>query len=133
MKHCNVYCLQADWPLVHIERDTGEVVCAIGRLWIVRVIDITWSCSPSLSSICNSILGRGADNQNGNLRWFLPLGVDPPLNGTNFQTFFYPTFFLLQLNPTYKKRILHLVAVKESLLSPLLIDSKLTFISSSGR
>ena len=52
-------------------------------------------------------LGRGSNNQNGNLRWFLPLGVDPPLNGTNFQTFFYPTFFLLQLNPTYMKRILH--------------------------
>ena len=32
----------------------------------------------------------------------------PPLNGTNFQTFFYTTFFLLQLNPTYMKRILHL-------------------------
>ena len=31
----------------------------------------------------------------------------PPLNGTNFQTFFYPTLFLLQLNPTYMKRILH--------------------------
>ena len=31
----------------------------------------------------------------------------PPLNGTNFQTFFYPTFFLLQLNPTDMKRILH--------------------------
>ena len=27
---------------------------------------------------------------------------------TNFQTFFYPTFFLLQLNPTNIKRILHL-------------------------
>ena len=25
---------------------------------------------------------------------------------------FYPTFFLLQLNPTYMKRILHLVSVK---------------------
>ena len=33
----------------------------------------------------------------------------PPLNGTNFQTFFYPTFFLLQLNPSYIK---HLVSVK---------------------
>ena len=42
----------------------------------------------------------------------------PPLNGTNFQTFFYPTFFLLQLNPTYMKRILHF---KISLLSPLII------------
>jgi len=30
-----------------------------------------------------------------------------PLNGTNFQTFFTPLFFLLQLNPTYMKRILH--------------------------
>ena len=36
----------------------------------------------------------------------------PPLNGKNFQTFFYPTFFLLQLNPTYMKLILHLVSVK---------------------
>ena len=43
-----------------------------------------------------SHLGRGSNNQ----------------NGTNFQTFFYPTFFLLQLNPTYMKRILHLVSVK---------------------
>ena len=59
------------------------------------------------------ILGRGSNNQIGNLRWYLPLGVrPPPLNGTNFQTFFYPTSFLLQLNPTYMKRILHLVSVK---------------------
>ena len=36
-----------------------------------------------------------------------PLPSPLPLNGTNFQTFFYPTFFLLQLNPTYMKRILH--------------------------
>ena len=59
-------------------------------------------------SIWTFPLGRLSNNQNGNLRWFLPLGVrSPPLNGTNFQTFFYPTFFLLQLNPTYMKRILH--------------------------
>ena len=38
-----------------------------------------------------------------NLRWHLPLCVRQ-----NFQTFFHPTFFLLQLNPTYMKRILHL-------------------------
>ena len=31
----------------------------------------------------------------------------PPLNGKHFQTLFYPPFFLLQLNPTYMKRILH--------------------------
>ena len=36
-----------------------------------------------------------------------PTPPSPPLNGTNFQTFFYPTFFLLQLNPTYMKRILY--------------------------
>ena len=41
-------------------------------------------------------LGRGSNNQNGNLRWLSPLGV-----------VFYPTFFLLQLTPTYLKRILH--------------------------
>ena len=58
--------------------------------------------------IAKSPLGTGANNQNGNLRWYLPLGVDPPPpNGTNFQKFFYPTFFLLQLNPTYMKWILH--------------------------
>ena len=35
-----------------------------------------------------------------------------PSNGHNFQTFFYPTFFLLQLNTTYMKQILHLVPMK---------------------
>ena len=46
--------------------------------------------------------GTVSNNQNGNLRWFLPLSVEPPPpNGTNFQTFFYPIFFLLQFNPTY--------------------------------
>ena len=77
-------------------------------------------CSPVLSleglkvqfpASLNLILRRCANNQNRNLRWYLPLGVDPPppspLYGTNFQTFFYTTFFLLQLNPTYMKRILH--------------------------
>jgi len=37
---------------------------------------------------------------------FAIIGRPPPLNGTNFQTFYDPTFFLLQLNPTYMKRIL---------------------------
>ena len=43
----------------------------------------------------------------------LPIGIDPPPPpyDTNFQTLFYPTFFL-QLNPTYMKQILHLVSVK---------------------
>ena len=62
--------------------------------------------------------GGGSDkwmvskNQNGNLRWFLPLRH----YGTNFQIFFYHTFFLLQLNPTYMKRILHLVPLKNIVL-----------------
>ena len=38
--------------------------------------------------------GRGANNQNGNLRWLFQLGVrpiaPPPLNGHNFQAFFTP-------------------------------------------
>ena len=41
-------------------------------------------------------LGTESKNQNGNLRWHLPLGVDPPphhsLNGTNFHPFFTPLF-----------------------------------------
>ena len=54
----------------------------------------------------------------------------PPLNGTNFQTFFTPLFFFCNW-------ILHIwngfYTSKISLLSPLIIGSKLTFISGSGR
>ena len=84
--------------------------------WNIVMVIISIQCKQaqrwSIPHICSfwytATLGRGSNNQNGNLRWFLPLGVDPPpLIGTNFQTFFYPTFFLLQLNPTYMKRILH--------------------------
>ena len=49
-----------------------------------------------------------SNNQNGNLRWFLPLGVappPPPLMAQISRHFFTP--FFLQLNPTYMKRILH--------------------------
>ena len=53
-------------------------------------------------------LGKGSNNQNGNLRWHLPLGVRPPPPlMAKFPDIFYPTFFLLQLNPTYMKRILY--------------------------
>ena len=54
-------------------------------------------------------LGKGSNNQNGNLRWFLLLGVrpsPPPLMG-QISRHFLPHFFLLQLNPAYMKRILH--------------------------
>ena len=71
-------------------------------------------------------LGRCANNQNGNLRWHLPLGVDPPpLNGTNFQTFFYPTFFFCNW-------ILHIwngfYTSKISLSSPLIIGSNIDIL-----
>ena len=46
-------------------------------------------------------LGRGSNNQNGNLRWFLPLGIEPPHIGTNFQTFVY-TYFLSFATVSYK-------------------------------
>ena len=36
----------------------------------------------------------------------------PDIFYPTFQTFFYPTLFRLQLNPTYMKRILHLVSFK---------------------
>ena len=58
------------------------------------------------------LLGIVSNNQNGNLRWFLPLGVEPPppANGHNFQTFFTPLlFFCNWILCTYMKRILHLV------------------------
>ena len=41
-------------------------------------------------------LGRYPENQNGNLRWHLPLGVrppPPPLNGKISRHFFTPLFF----------------------------------------
>ena len=78
-------------------------------------------------------LGKGAENQNGNLRWHLPIGVrppPPPLNGKISRHFFTPLFFFCNW-------VLHIwngfYTSKISLLSPLIIGSKLTFISSSGR
>ena len=45
--------------------------------------------------------------KNGNLKWHLPLGVGPlPLLAQISINFFTPVF-LLQLNHTYMKRILH--------------------------
>ena len=47
-------------------------------------------------------LGRGSNNQNGNLRWFLPLGVDPPdIFSPHFfsfaiESYIYETDFTLQ-------------------------------------
>ena len=59
-----------------------------------------------------------------------PPPLPPPLNGTNIQTIFTPLFFFCNW-------ILHIwngfYTSKISLLGPLIIGSKLTFISSSGR
>ena len=42
-----------------------------------------------------SSLGTGADNQNGNLRWLLPLGVrPPPFNGTNLSHLNYYIYII---------------------------------------
>ena len=38
--------------------------------------------------------------------------IPTPVNGSNFHPLLYPTFFLLQLNPTCMKLILHLVSFK---------------------
>ena len=67
--------------------------------------------------------------RNGNLKWHLPLGVGgpPPLNGTNFQTFYYPIFsfaFESYINET--DFILGLSQI--SLLSPLIIGSDIDIL-----
>ena len=46
--------------------------------------DGRWKSGPPMR-FTSVILGRCSNNQNGNLRWYLPLG-------TNFQTFFTPLF-----------------------------------------
>ena len=59
-------------------------------------------------------LGKSSINQNENLEWNFPLSVGPrpPLMDIISIHFLPPPFFLLQLNPTYIKRILHLASVK---------------------
>ena len=48
------------------------------------------------------VLGKGANNQNGNLRWYLPLGVDPPRHflphffSFAIESYIYETDFTLQ-------------------------------------
>ena len=72
------------------------------------------------------LLGKGSNNQNGNLRWHLPLGVQPPppLMAQISRHFFTPLFFFCNW-------ILHIwngfYTSKISLLSPLINGSKLTF------
>ena len=67
--------------------------------------------------------GNGIGSHKGNVqktkwKFLIELAIKrqtpPPLNGTNFHQclFFLPRFFLLQLNITYMKLILHLASVK---------------------
>ena len=42
---------------------------------------------------CFFYLGTVSNNQNGNLRWFLPLGVDPPPLMAKISRHFLPHFF----------------------------------------
>ena len=46
------------------------------------------------SSSLQVLLGKGAENQNGNLRWHLPLGIrpPPPLMAQISRHFFTPLF-----------------------------------------
>ena len=48
----------------------------------------------AITSLQHSRLGRCAENQNGNLRWHLPLGVRPPPPlMAKFPDIFLPHFF----------------------------------------
>ena len=67
--------------------------------------------------------------KNGNLKWHLPLGVGapPPLNGTNFQTFYYPIFsFAVESYINETDFTLGLSQI--SLLSPLIIGSNIDIL-----
>ena len=66
---------------------------------------LNWSCFQHLSSFSFILqllqLGRVSNNQNGNLRWFLQLGVDPPRFLPHFfyfaiESYIYETDFTLQ-------------------------------------
>ena len=80
---------------------------------------------------------RGSNNQNGNLKWILPIGVGPPpplptLNSKNFQIFFTPLFSFAIESYIYETDFT-LGLIKISLLSPLMIGSKLSFSGCCNR
>ena len=69
---------------------TGSLYLLFNSMPLHEVINSTlWSASPTLW-----LLGGLSNNQNGNLRWFLQLGVDPPpLIAQISRHFFTPLFF----------------------------------------
>ena len=70
--------------------------------------------------------------KSGHFSWLLPLGVRPPFcppcNGIFLSIFFFCKWILHTWNRSYTWS-----QSKISLLNPLMVGSKLTFISSSGR
>ena len=84
-------------------KDHGEVKIRVGLVW--APMHRAGSSNLWRLGFCNQIqhclLGKDANNQNGNLRWFSPfffffqlsIRRRTPPNDHNFQTFFYPTFF----------------------------------------
>ena len=75
-------------------------------------------------------LGAVSNNQNGNLRWFSPLGVDPPLPPLMViisRHFFTPLFFFCNWLLHRWNGFYTWSQSKISLLGPLIIGSKLTF------
>ena len=115
------------------------------------IIDIDWtrhcSCFQCFLSILINLfcwhgiehnpffyLGRGAENQNGNLRWHLPLGVrPPPPEWHKFPDIFLPHFFSFAIESYIYETDYGFYTSKISLLCPLINSSKLTSISTSGR
>ena len=69
-------------------------------------------CELNAVRLTYMFLGRYSEKQHGNLKWNFPLSVRPPLLMDIISIYFLPHFFLLQLNLSYMKRILHLVSVK---------------------
>ena len=77
-----------------------------GALYPTAQCSWAWDQANFPSNKCFT-LGK-VSNQNGNLRWHLPLGLRPPPPlMARISRHFLPHFFLLQLNPTYMKRILN--------------------------
>ena len=125
-------CTANFWSLGKPSPFNIAILSTTGALVVVTVMGLSHNLWPirypshplSVPSIptqtpysSKSPLGRGSNNQNGNLRWIFPLGVAPPLMDIISRHFFTPLF--LQLNPTYMKRILPL---------PFMVNVILNFI-----
>ena len=79
-------------------------LCAVAVNLHLPVCLFVWTCATN--TVCtfpHRRLGTGSNNQNGNLRWFLPLGVDPPpLMAQISRHFFTPLFSFAIESYTYE-------------------------------